>query len=188
MATNVKPRQLSPAQMADLAGMMDILVRDERTRPYMAHLTSAMFPDRAAAFKDVQADAKIAALEKRINDREYQRQVRAQDNFSERERRKLVEGGYTDEQTKDIKAVMDRYGMSDWKAGSVLYQHETKPVDVPASRPTRRTSTWEFPTVEGPDGKQMAFKDFLADPVTAAQNAAYQVIEEFKRAKGIPLR
>lgn len=191
MTTPVKPRQLTPAQMADLAGLTDVLVRDERTRPYMASLITALFPERKAAFKDIEADQKIAALEKRIAEREYQRAVKDGERAHNWHRRKLIDDGYTKEQVDAIKGVIDKYKIDgtpgeQWEAARVLYQHEHKTDEAPVDRPSPKTPTWEFPTVEGRDGKFIPFSDFIKDPTAAAHNAAYRVIESFKTSKGIP--
>lgn len=191
MSTPVRPRQLTPSQMADLAGLTDVLVRDERTRPYMAQLITALFPERAAAFKDIQADQKIAALEKRLAEREYQRAVKDNERAQNRHRQRLIDEGYTKDQVDAIKGVIDKYKIDgtpgeQWEAARVLYQHEHKTDEAPADRPDPKTPTWEFPTVEGRDGKFIPFAEFIKDPATAARNAAYRVIESFKTTKAIP--
>lgn len=191
MASTVQPRQLTPAQMADLAGLTDVLVRDERTRPYMAHLITSLFPERAPAFKDIQNDQKIAALEKRLAEREYQRAVQDQTRAHNRNKQKLLDEGYTKEQVEAIGQVKDRYKIDgtpgeQWEAARVLYAHEHRTDEPPPDRPEPKTPTWEFPTVEGRDGKMLGFSDFMKDPTAAAHTAAYRVIEEFKRAKGMP--
>lgn len=177
--------------MADLAGLTDVLVRDERTRPYMASLITALFPERKAAFKDVEADQKIAALEKRLAEREYQRAVKDNERAHNRHRQKLVDDGYSKEQVDQIKGLLDKYKIDgtpgeQWEAARVLYQHEHKINEAPPDRPSPKTPTWEFPTVEGRDGKFIPFAEFIKDPTTAAHNAAYRVIESFKTTGTAP--
>jgi hypothetical protein len=79
---------------------------------------------------------------------------------------------------------MDRYGLYDYNAGAVLYAHEKLPevpeIPLPSDRPG---ATWEFPSVEGRDGKPIPFAEFVKDPVRASQNAAYRVIGDFRQQR-----
>ena len=178
-------RQLTPNQMADLSGLMDELAHDPKTRPYIAKLVAHKFPDRARSFTDVAMADQIAGLRQEIANREYQRNQADIEAKANAEREKLVSSGYSKEQVDEIKAEMDKHHITDWDAGRVLYQHYHKPTDkemepLAAERPG---ATWEFPTVNGRDGKPIPFKDFAANPSAAANNAAYQAITEFKRSR-----
>ena len=108
------------------------------------------------------------------------------DAFLVDEKDLVTTGRYTKEQAEDIKKIIDRHGGTlDYNQAAVLYAHEN-PSSDPTSRPPEYPTgrTWEFPTVSGRDGKPLAFKDFIADPTTAAHNAAYTLIQDFRKRSG----
>ena len=181
-------RQLTPQEMADLSSVFYELAHDEKLRPYVAKLVEHKFPQRASSFSDVKQKDEIAKLRQEIAQDKQLQKASEMTRALEKERDELVTTGrYTKEQTDDIKKIIDRHGGTlNYNQAAVLYAHEnpsTDPTSRPPEYPTGRT--WEFPTVHGRDGKPIAFKDFIADPTTAAHNAAYTVISEFKKRSGI---
>jgi hypothetical protein len=182
-------RQLSPQEMADLSSMFMELSHDPKTRPYVAKLVEHKFPDRAASFTDVKHEAQLQALRNEIAQKDQLNQARDMQRALDKQREQLVESGrYTSEQTQEIKQIIDRHGGTlDYNQAAVLYAHEKPPVNHMDGPPEdqRMGSTWEFPTVNGRDGKPIPFADFAKNPNTAAHNAAYQVITEFKKRSGV---
>lgn len=182
-------RQLSPQEMADLSNMFMELSHDPKTRPYVAKLIEHKFPDRAASFTDVKQEDRVRQLEAKLEQKEQLARANEMQRALDRQREKLIEDGrYTSEQTQEIKQIIDRHGGTlDYNQAAVLYAHEKPPVNHMDGPPEdqRMGSTWEFPTVNGRDGKPIPFADFAKNPNTAAQNAAYQVITEFKRRSGV---
>jgi hypothetical protein len=181
-------RPLTPAEMAHYSQMLVGLSQDPNYRASIAPMIARKYPEHAGSFSDVAINNKMAQFERRMAQKEAEAEMRRYQQALEYQRRQLVASGkYTDEQTKEIKAVMDRYGMHDYNAGAVLYSHERAPevpdMPLPGERPG---ATWEFPTVEGKDGKLVPFADFVKDPTGAALNAAYRVIGDF-RQKRLPV-
>jgi hypothetical protein len=175
-------RQLTPVEMEDLSRQYFELVHDPQTRPYIAKLVKHKFPDRAVHFKDVEHAEEIKKLRGEIEQEKHLAAGRQAQEKMQAQRTKLFER-YNEDQVKDIEKVMQRYGGVDYDAAAVLYAHENPSVNPEAGPPPEERSgaTFEFPTVSGKDGKPLSFEDFAKNPTAAAQNAAYQVITEFKR-------
>jgi hypothetical protein len=182
-------RQLNPLEQADLASMFFELSHDPKTRPYVAKLVKAKFPDRAASFTDVEHQDQLQALRNELAQKEQLNQAREFQRALDKQRDDLITAGkYTKEQADEIKQIIDRHGSTlDYNQAAVLYAHEKPPVNPMDGPPDeqRMGATWEFPTVNGRDGKPIPFADFAKNPTTAAQNAAYTVISEFKKRSGI---
>jgi len=179
------PRQLSPQEMVKYSNVLVELANDPAYRPYIAPLIAKKFPEHATAFSDVAVANRFAQFEQRQAKKEMEREAKEFAKAMEDQRKDLVKSGrYTEDQTKDIKTVMDRYGITDYAAGAVLYSHEHQPVvpDVPEPK-VAPSATWEFPSPEGRDGKPIPFGDFVKNPTAAAMNAAYRVISEFKTSR-----
>ncbi len=177
---NVK---LTPQQQADLASLAYELGHNPKTRKGLAKLVKEINPERAAAsFRDVDQEDRFETFKADIEDKLDLKGAKAAKEKADAQKSKLAER-YDEKQLGEIEAVMGRYGLSDWDAGAVLYANEhpeSDPTLQPPPPSERPGATWEFPTVKGRDGKDMAFKDFAADPRTASLNAAYSVISEFK--------
>jgi hypothetical protein len=182
-------RQLTPLQMQDLAQVFHELAHDKELRPYVAKLVAKKFPDRAASFSDVQQEDRVRALEAKIEQDKQLAAAREMQRALEKQRDDLIKSGrYTKEQTDEIKAIIDRHGSTlDFNQAAVLYAHEKLPAIQMDGPPDdqRPGATWEFPSVNGRDGKPIPFADFAKNPNAAAQNAAYTVISEFKKRAGI---
>lgn len=118
----------------------------------------------------------IEVLREEMAEREEARRLEDQRKETERalaaQRSGLMSGrGFTEDQVKEVEAVMTKYGLSDYEAGADLWQAR-RPSEPPASP----TGTWEFPTI----GKAA---DFVADPVKASRDEAYRTITEFRRGR-----
>ena len=178
-------RQLTPIEMADLSRMFFELSHDPKTRKQVAKLVKEKFPDRASSFSDVDMQEQIEALRNEQEQKEQLAQARQFQFELDKQRGELITTGrYNEDQVKDIEKIIARHGSTlDYNTAAVLYAHENPPNGGSEGPPPdeRPGATWEFPTVSGKDGKPLAFADFAANPTAAAQNAAYQVITEFKR-------
>jgi hypothetical protein len=182
-------RQLTPNEMAELSSMFFELSHDPKMRPYVAKLVKAKFPDKAASFNDVEQADQLQALRNELAQKDQLSQAREFQRALDKQRDDLVASGrYTTEQTAEIKQIIDRHGSTlDYNQAAVLYAHEKPPVNHMDGPPDdqRPGATWEFPTVNGRDGKPIPFADFAKNPNAAAQNAAYTVISEFKKRSGV---
>jgi hypothetical protein len=180
--------QLTPQQMADLSGMFYALSHDPQWRPHVAQMVAHKFPQRAASFTDV---AQRNEIQKLRNEWQQEKQLAKSQEIEralDRQRDELISSGrYTREQTDEIKGIITRHGGTlDFNQAAVLYAHEkpqVNPMDQPPEYPASRT--WEFPTVNGRDGKPIPFGEFIKNPNAAAQNAAYQVITDFRKRSGL---
>lgn len=178
-------RQLTPIEMAELSRMFFELSHDPKTRKQVAKLVKEKFPDRASSFSDVDLQEQVEAVRQEAEQREQIAQARQFQSELDKQRGDLITSGrYNEDQVKDIEKIIARHGSTlDYNTAAVLYAHENPPAggnDGPP--PDERTgATWEFPTVTGKDGKPIPFADFAKNPTAAAQNAAYQVITEYKR-------
>jgi hypothetical protein len=182
-------RQLTPMEMSDLAELTRRMAHDPRTRERFAELAVTVEPTRAAAFSDISIKKRLDAFERKQHEDQLARDAREFQKAQSKQREDLVASGrYTQEQADEIKKVMDRNGIVDYNVGAVLYAHEVKPHEIASGPPPdqRPGATWEFPTVNGRDGKPIPFKDFALNPTAAANNAAYQVIDQFRNRSGLP--
>jgi hypothetical protein len=178
-------RQLSPAEMASLSDLAFKIAHNEKTRPYFAQLVKAVAPAEAKAFNDVFIRNEFAAFKKQIDDdrmkdkmEKVAEQRQAQRNQIQRQYK------YSDAQMGDVQKLYDQYG--DWEAAQALYAKRNPP-ENPMLKPPKEVvemgSSWEFPTVPGPDGKMLEFKDYVKDPRKHSNNLAIQMITDFKRGK-----
>lgn len=177
---------LSVEQQADLASLLYELGHNPQTRSGLAQLVHKVDPQRAkASFPDIVQEARFAALERKVADQLDVKGARAQKDKYDRQKEKLKDR-YSDEQLGEIEKEMTRIGTPDWEAGAVLYaaaHPEHDPTHSPPRPDERPGATWEFPTVNGQDGKPLSFKDFAADPRRHSLNAAYNIISEFKNGR-----
>lgn len=179
------PRQPSPEEMADLSSLFLKMAHDPKTRPYVASLVAQVNPERAASsFSDVAVQNRLNQFEQKIKEVELRSAAKDFERQKNKDRDELISSGrYTKEQTDEIAEIMKKNGLTDWKIGSIVYAHDHGPSEAERLRPVageRGSATWEFPTVNGRDGKPLAFADFIKNPTAAATNAAYQIIDEFK--------
>ena len=183
------PVQLDPATMADLSGLFYELAHDPKTRKGIAKLVKEKYPDRAQAFADVDTQEQIEALRAEQAEKEQLQEGRRLQSERQKQRDTLITSGrYGEDQVKEIEQIMERFGSTiDYEAAAVLYAHEKPPANPQEGPPDdqRMGATWEFPTVNGKDGKPIPFAEFAKNPNSAAQNAAYQVITEFTTRSGL---
>jgi hypothetical protein len=183
------PVQLDPATMADLSGLFYELAHDKETRKDIAKLVKKKFPDRAASFTDIDNQEAIEALEAKHLEREQLAEGRRIQAELNKQRQDLIDSGRYDEKSVgEIEKIIERHGHAiNYETASILYSHENPPANPQDGPPDdqRIGATWEFPTVNGKDGKAIPFAEFAKDPNSAAHNAAYSVITEFKKRSGI---
>ena len=185
------PVQLSPAEMERLSRMYHELAHNPKTRKTIAKLTKENFPDEVAAttFADVDNEERIEALRTEQFEREQLAEGRRIQAELHKQRNALIETGrYGEDQVKEIEKIIERHGSAiNYETAAILYSHENPPSNPQDGPPDdqRMGATWEFPTVNGKDGKAIPFSDFAKDPNSAAHNAAYQVITEFKKRSGL---
>lgn len=176
---------LSVDQQADLSSLFYELAHNPKTRPLAARLVHEIDPQRArASFGDVIQEHRLAQHMRQVDDKLARAEAEKVKSRYDQQREALKER-YSEEQLGEIHKEMTRIGTPDWNAGAILYaasHPEADPRYQPPPAEKRPDARWEFPTVDGPDRKPMAFKDFLADPRSASLNAAYSVISEFKNS------
>lgn len=175
---------LSVEQQADLASLLYELGHNPQTRADLARIVNKVDPQRAiASFPDVAQQAQFAKLKADI-DQKFATQEAQKRKAHYDQQRSALKDRYSEEQLGEIHKEMQRAGVVDWNDGAVLYAAK-RPESDPRYQPPpseRPSAKWEFPTVNGRDGKPMSFKDFAHDPRSASMDAAYSVISEFKNA------
>ena len=181
--------QLSPLEMQRLSTLATLIARNPKHRATFAGMVQDVAPNtpEANSFSDVNLQRQFAALSKKVDDSLLQNQItKAQEKQAEQRAGLISSGRYTEDQVKLIEAgPMTRLGIGDYEAGAIIYAAENPPENPALTPPTYEDprSTWEFPSVEGQDGKLIPFKDFAKDPVKASINAAYRQIGQFMRSK-----
>lgn len=180
------PVQLSPQEMAGLASLAYEISQNPKTRGHFATLAATVDPSTAGAFLDVSVDRKINALLQKIEaDRQADRTALVLAKQEEQKQAVIKQYGYDDAQTTALDAIRTEFGLSDWKAAAAIYASRN-PAPNPQLQPPPETigeSTWEFGTVPGPDGKMLAFNDFIKDPRKHANRTATMMITDFKRGR-----
>lgn len=166
-------------EMVRLSNFFARAAHDPQLRPLVAELAMRGDPNGLGkAFGDVALNRRFEALEKKFEEKELKKQVDEAIAGQQRDRQALVDSGkYSAEQLADIEKLMTARGYHSYKDGAILYDSEHPAPPQLAETPT---ATWEFPTVEGRDGKMIPFDQFKKDPIAASKNAAYRVIDQFK--------
>jgi hypothetical protein len=77
---------------------------------------------------------------------------------------------YTDEQIKEIEALMTKHGLSSYELGAKLYAADLKPAKQ-KGREQLTSNTWEFPKADG----------LFEDPAKFALKEAGKVIDEIQQ-------
>lgn len=178
--------QLTLEQQQDLANLAFVLGHHPKTRSTMAAAVKEIDERRYnASFRDIAEKERFDAYRKELEEKLDVSGVRAAKAQQEAAKAKLSER-YGEAGVAAIEQTMQKYGLTDYNAGAVLYGHETGNSD-PTMRPPkpdpRRDATWEFPTVEDKDGKPLGFKEFANDLRGASFNAAYRAIDEIQAFK-----
>jgi hypothetical protein len=84
--------------------------------------------------------------------------------------RKALLNRYSEDNLKEIEALMQKHGIADYEVGAKLYASEAAPTTGRSSSP--QGQTWTMP----------GDKDLLADPRKWATDQASNIIEEFRRS------
>jgi hypothetical protein len=183
---------LSPIEMQRLSKLATLIAQNPKHRATFAGMVEDVAPGtpEAKSFSDVSLERRFEALQKKFDDSLLQNQITETQKIQQAQRSALISSGrYSEEQVKEIEAgPMTRLGIADYEAGAAIYAHENPPVN-PAFIPPEvedNTRTWEFPTVQGKDGKMISFNEFAKDPVKASLNAAYRTIADFKKTRLSP--
>lgn len=176
--------QLSPAEMAKLANLTYAIAHNPKTRSHFANLVAAVSPNEAkAAFSDVLVTQQLAVFKKTIDDDRLKDKMEKVGEQREAQKRYIQkQRNYSDAQMGEMQKIYDRFG--DWEAAAAIYAQRNPP-ENPMLKPPQEIvemgSTWEFPTVPGPDGKMLQFKDYIQNPRKYSNNTAIQMIGDFKR-------
>lgn len=181
-------RQLSPAEMAQLSELAFKIAHNEKTRPLFAQLVKHVAPSESKAFNDVFLEQKMAAFKKQIDDDRMKDKMEKVSEQRQAQRNQIQRNGkFSDAQMAEMEKLYNHYG--DWDAARAVYAQRNPP-ENPMLKPPKEVvemgSSWEFPTVPGPDGKMLEFKDYVKDPRRHSNNLAIQMITDFKRGKLSP--
>jgi hypothetical protein len=177
--------QLSPAEMDKLSRLAFAIAHDPKTRSHFAQLVKYKSPQDAAAFQDVFVTQQLANFKKAIDDDRLKDKMEKVGEQRAAQRRHIQKTrSYSDTQMSDMDKLYDQFGS--WEAAQAVYSQRNPP-ENPALKPPPEIqemgSTWEFPTVPGPDGKMLQFKDYMQNPRKYSNNMAIQMITDFKRGK-----
>lgn len=177
-------RGLDLATAADLADLLHELSHDKKTRKALGKLIREAKPEspHAAAFSDIDVDDKFESFKAEQEARELKRQQDEIVSSMNRKRSALLTGGpdgngpkYTEDEVKNIEALMQKKGITDYDDGRVLYAATLPPVDPKPGQgaPDVHGATWEIPE----------WAKFGKDPNKAARETAHTVITEFMRKR-----
>jgi hypothetical protein len=173
-------RGLDPSIAAELGDLLHELSQDKKTRKKVAEAIKALHPDSpyAAQFTDVEQEDRFEAFQREQEDKAIKNQQKAVLDAMNAKRHRLIEGAdgrkFSEDQVKEIEALMQARGIVDYDDGAVLYS-ASKPPDSPQPGkdiPMHGT-TWEFPE----------WGKFGADPVKASREIAAQTIGEFMQKR-----
>jgi hypothetical protein len=176
----VPPINVPPMEMVRISNFIARAAHHPELRAQVADLFMKGDPNGLGkAFQDVALDRRFQALEKKFADKEMQGQINEARAAQAKDKKGLVDSGrYSAEQIADIENLMTARGYHSYKDAAVLYDAEHPPEPKGHEYPS---STWEFPTVQGKDGKMIPFEQFKKDPIGESRNAAMRVIDTFKR-------
>jgi hypothetical protein len=181
--------QLSLEQQQDLASLAYELGHNPQTREGLASLVFKLNPQRARqSFPDVAQSVKFKELERKIDEKIDLHGARAAQEKVNAER-DAVKARYSEDEFLKIEKELERTGGHSYEDAAILYAAKHGPADprdMPPDPSERPGARWEFPTVQGRDGRELDFKHFAADPSKHSLNAAYNVIHEFKQSRLSP--
>lgn len=161
---------LTPAVREEIAELAMKLAANAKTRKTFLNAVKEVDPNQrfpAHEVEDLREEMK-AEREREKEERKLDEERKATEARLNAQRAALVGKGYSDDQLKEVEAVMTKYGITDYEAGADLYQARK-----PAAPPESPTGTWDFPLIDG----------LVADPTKAARNEAFKVITELKRGR-----
>ncbi len=178
--------KLSPADMDRLSRLSYDLAHNPKTRAHFARLVEEVDPQSAKAFSDVAVDRKLNAFMQKFENERLQERMAGVQNARESQKQQVIKKrGYSAEQVQELEKIQTAYGLTDWIAAADIYATRNPP-DNPDLKPPPEYldgSTWDFPTVPGPDGKMLPFKDYISNPRKYSNNTAIQMITDFKRGR-----
>jgi hypothetical protein len=180
------PAQLSPAEMAELSQLAFQIAHNDKTREHFALLVNHVDPAKGKAFADVFMRRELAAFKQTINNERQQEKMTQIVEAQQSKRHEVIaKHKYTPDQVKKVDDICTQYGLSDYDAAARIYSTYNPPEDPSLKPPPEMMaeSTWDFPTVPGPDGKMLGFKDYIQNPRKYSNNTAMQMITEFKRGR-----
>lgn len=172
-------RGLDIGAAAELADLFHELSHDPKVRGELGRVIKKARPDspHARAFFDVEVDDKIETLRKEQADRDLKTQQDAVLSRMNAQRASLLTGDtgrkYSEDDVKQIEALMEKKGISDYEDGAILWASTQPPITKPGNEPTQHGTTWEFPE----------WADFGKDPIGASRRRAQEVIAEFQRRR-----
>lgn len=159
----------------DLAEIALKLAANKETRKPFLDAVKKIDPHRR--FPSQEVDDVRAEMEAKFETEKAERKLEREREETERrlsdQRNSLAGRGYSEDQIKEVEAVMTKYGITDYEAGADLYQARK-----PATPDPGKTGTWEFPTI----GKT-SIADLIADPTKHARDEAFNVITELRRGR-----
>ena len=177
-------RGLSIDVAAELGDLLYELTHDKKTRAKIGRIIKEAKPDsqHAAAFKDIELEDRLEAFERTQEERSIDEARKAAVARMENQRARLLTGGddgdgrkYSEDDVKQIEALMEKKGIVDYDDGAVLYaaiNPQPGPLD---NEPIAPGATWEFPE----------FAKFKDDPVKASREVAFQAIRELRNRRGL---
>ena len=182
---------LSPQDMSRLSTLLYKMSHDPKTRDDTARVMSRIDPQAAQAFADVQLKDRFAQFRKEMEDEKLKERI-SQAQTRQREQRNELKNKFSEEQIVEIeKRYMTPLGLGDYVAASKIYAADNPPTPAEMIPPSERgegsRTTWEFPTVEGKDGKMLDFMAFAKNPVTASHNAMEREIQKIMMKNGTML-
>lgn len=184
VTTQRTKRGLDLATASDLADLLHELSQNKDTRPIVAKAIRKLKPDspHAQAFSDVDMEDKFENFRKEQEERDLEKQKQAMLDRMNAKRAALLSGGedgsgrkWSEDEVKNIEALMQKKGITDYDDGAVLYAATEPPQDPRPGieLPAVHGSTWEFPE----------WSKFGSDPVKASRDTAHTVITEFMRKR-----
>lgn len=180
-------RGLDVATAAELGDLLHELTHDKRGRKQIAKLIQQIKPDspHAAAFGDVDIEDRFEEFKQTQEEDRLRRESEAVNRELARQRNTLLTGGqdgegrkFTEEQVKQIEALMEARGIRSYEDGATLYAATMPPVDPDHETAPRHGATYEFPTIG-----TVPFEEFAKNPNAASRDMAHQLIGEFNRRR-----
>lgn len=143
-----------------------------KTRRQFFQAVKEIAPERYAAQIDQRVEDQLEEIRR---EREADKLAREQEKVTTRleAARAALLSRYSEDDVKKIETdVMQRYGISDYEAAAKLYAADNVPAN-PRNDPPKTGATWEMPNFEG----------LVKNPVKAARDMAFSVIDELNRGK-----
>lgn len=182
---------LSPQDMGRLSTLLYKMSHDPRTRDDTARIMSKVDPNAAKAFADVSLKDQFAQFRKEMEDEKLRERMAQAQQRQREQRQKLAERFSEDQIVEMEKTIMTKHGLGDYEAASKIYaaDNPSTPAEMipPSERGEGSRTTWEFPTVEGRDGKMLDFQAFAKDPVRASHSAMEREIQKIMMKNGTML-